>query len=151
PARVDFHAGGTTSARGRAHAAFTIERLRDDPRERRLANSARSGKQIGVVQTLLVEGVRERPHHVLLAGQLGKAPGPPLAGENLGHRKVNGKVVFYRFPSTVSRSRASEVILQTDLMEIDAVVGPLDAAVREMLVPVTQIKSAFRAEAVTHA
>jgi hypothetical protein len=43
-----------------------------------------------MMQPLLRERVLERPHHVLLPYQLGKRPGAPLAGEDLGHWK-NGE------------------------------------------------------------
>ncbi len=44
-----------------------------------------------MVDAVAVKGVRERPHHVLLADQFGKAAGSPLAGEGLiGHRGVRG-------------------------------------------------------------
>ena len=70
------------------HARFAVERFRDDARERRLADAARAGEEIGVVQPLLAQRVRERAHDVLLADELGEAPGAPLAGENLGSSDV---------------------------------------------------------------
>ena len=54
----------------RRHAVLAVERLGEDARERGLADAARTGKQVGMVQALLAQRVRERAHDVLLADQL---------------------------------------------------------------------------------
>ncbi|ESS38396.1 hypothetical protein P355_4974 [Burkholderia cenocepacia KC-01] len=88
-ALVDLATGATHAARLRRDAGFTVERLREDPRQRRLADTARSGKQIGVMETPAVERVRERPDDVLLADERSEILRTPLACENLiGHREI---------------------------------------------------------------
>ena len=82
-AAVDFRAGGTSTTGRRRHAGFTIERFGENARQRCLADAARAGKEIGVVQPLLIQRVRQRPHDVLLADQAGKCFRPPFARQNL--------------------------------------------------------------------
>src|SRR3989304_3769093 len=76
-------------------------------------------------------GNDERPHHVLLPDQFRKNPGSPLAGENLGHRL--------------------KMILEAQLMKIDALIGLLDSRVRQMLVTVADVVASPVAEAHTGA
>ena len=84
---VDLSAGSAFAAWLGGNARFAVERLGDNAGECRLAHAARAGKQIGVMQPLHLERVGQRPHDVFLTDQLGKNPGAPLAGENLGHGK----------------------------------------------------------------
>ncbi|VVD92244.1 hypothetical protein PNO31109_01673 [Pandoraea nosoerga] len=68
---------------------LAIERLGQNARQRSLADAARTGKQIGVMQTLLLERVRQRTHDMLLAHQGREAFGAPFAREYLiGHAKL---------------------------------------------------------------
>ncbi|VVE64644.1 hypothetical protein PPN31119_01642 [Pandoraea pnomenusa] len=68
---------------------LAVERLGQNTRERRLADAARARKQIGVMQTLLLERVRQRTHDMLLAHQGREAFGAPFAREYLiGHAKL---------------------------------------------------------------
>ncbi|CAM3045680.1 200 kDa antigen p200 [Cupriavidus taiwanensis] len=81
---VDFLAGLALPARlgGDAAAAVragAVQGLGQDPRQRGLADAARAGEQVGVVQPLLFQRVRERADHVLLADQRGEIPGAPFA------------------------------------------------------------------------
>jgi hypothetical protein len=86
---VNFPARAAHAARRRGHAGFAIERLRENPRERGLAHTTRSGKQISVMQPSAVERVRERAHHVLLSDERSEILRSPLACENLiGHREI---------------------------------------------------------------
>ena len=86
-ALVDLAAGAALAAGRRADAALAVERLREDARDRRLADAARAGEQEGVMDAARVERVDERLAHVLLADQLGEAAGTPLAGEyEVAHR-----------------------------------------------------------------
>ncbi|ERJ41197.1 hypothetical protein L810_0018 [Burkholderia sp. AU4i] len=86
---VDLATGATHAARLRRDAGFTVECLGEDPRQRRLADTAGSGKQIGVMETPAVERVRERPDDVLLADERSEILRTPLACENLiGHREI---------------------------------------------------------------
>ena len=82
---VDCSAGAAFAAGCRRNAGFAVERLGDDARQRRFADAARAGKQVGVMQALLRERVGQRSHDVLLADQFSKGLGAPLAGENLAH------------------------------------------------------------------
>ncbi|VWC31277.1 hypothetical protein BPS26883_06424 [Burkholderia pseudomultivorans] len=86
---VDLAARAADTARLRRDAGFTVERFREDPRQRRLADAAGTGKQIGVMETPAVERVRERPDDVLLADERSEILRTPLACENLiGHREI---------------------------------------------------------------
>ena len=57
---------------------LAVQALRQDARERRLADAARAGEQVGVVQPLLLERVPQRAHDVLLPDQLPKSRGRHL-------------------------------------------------------------------------
>ena len=62
---------------------LAIERLGKDTRQRGLADPARSGKQIRVMQSLLLQRMRERPHDMLLPDERLKALGAILSGKDL--------------------------------------------------------------------
>ncbi|MDR9256640.1 hypothetical protein FEP14_03177 [Burkholderia multivorans] len=86
---VDLAARTADAARLRRDAGFTVERLREDARQRRLADAAGAGEQIRVMKTPAVERVRERPDDVLLADERSEILRTPLACENLiGHREI---------------------------------------------------------------
>ncbi|KAG0190211.1 hypothetical protein DFQ28_002345 [Apophysomyces sp. BC1034] len=77
-----------TAWRGR-DAGLAIERLGQNPRQRGLANTARAGEQISMMEPLRLQRMGERAHHVLLADERREIPGPPLACENLiGHQEI---------------------------------------------------------------
>ena len=82
--RVDL-AAGAAGAAGLAGDAvrLAVQALRQDTRDGRLADAARAGEQECVMYTPLGQPVGQGPDHLLLAHQLGKLPGPPLARENL--------------------------------------------------------------------
>ena len=82
-AAVDLGAGGADAAGGGGDAGLAIERLGENARQRRLADAARTGEQIGVVQAVLLERMGQRAHHVLLPHQAGKITRAPLAREDL--------------------------------------------------------------------
>src|SRR6266702_6074365 len=82
-ARVDFHAGRTLPAGTGADARLAIEAFREDPGEGRLAHATGPGKQVRVVQALLIQRVAQRLDHVLLPDQRLERARTPLAGENL--------------------------------------------------------------------
>jgi hypothetical protein len=84
---VDVAAGVARAAgRGRDAAAAVgpgaVQALGEDARHRRLADAARAGEEIGMVQPLRFERVGKRLHDVLLADQLVEAARPVLAGEH---------------------------------------------------------------------
>ena len=57
---IDLRAGGTDAAGRRRDPGLAIERLGHDARDGGLADAARAGEQVGVMQPLLVERVRQR-------------------------------------------------------------------------------------------
>ncbi|CAB3758216.1 hypothetical protein LMG29542_03263 [Paraburkholderia humisilvae] len=86
---VDLPARAAHAARRGGDARLTVERLREDARQRGLADAACSGEQIGVMQAAAVERMRERAHDVLLSDERREIFRPPLACENLiGHREI---------------------------------------------------------------
>ncbi len=86
---IDLPARAAHAARRGGHARFAVERLREDARERRLADAARAREQVGVMQAAAVECVRERTNDVLLADERREGFRPPFACENLiGHAEI---------------------------------------------------------------
>ncbi len=81
--RIDFQTRRAGAAGRRADAGFAIQCLRQDPRERRLADAACAGKQIGMMQPLFRQCVSERANHMLLANQIGESSRAPLARQDL--------------------------------------------------------------------
>src|SRR6266849_9427848 len=81
--RVDFHAGRTLPAGTGADARLAIEAFREDPGEGRLAHTAGPGKQVRVVQPILIQRVAQRLDDVLLPDQRLERAGTPLASEDL--------------------------------------------------------------------
>ena len=89
-AGVDLDAGRALAAGLCRHACFAVEALGKDARQRRLADAARAGEQVGVMQAVLLERVTQCPHDVLLPYQAAEIPRPPLAGKYLiAHRLLN--------------------------------------------------------------
>jgi hypothetical protein len=76
---VDLHAGGTLSAGLRGDAGLAVQALRKNPGERGLADARGSGKEVGVMQALLLQRMPQRPHNVLLTYQAGEIPRPPFS------------------------------------------------------------------------
>ena len=86
-ARVDIDAGRTHATGRRRDAGRAIEALCQEPGDRRFADAARAGEQIGMVQAAALQRIGQRPHHVILPYQVGKFLRPPFAGERLiAHR-----------------------------------------------------------------
>ena len=91
PALVDLDTARTLTTRRTAHALLTIQSLREYARERSLADPARAGKQVRVMQSIGIKRVDECPEHMPLADDTIESPGTPLAGQNLiAHRILNG-------------------------------------------------------------
>ena len=92
PAGIDFRAGltyptGLGSDITQTVGPDAIECLGENARKGGLANTARAGKQPGMVQAFLVERMRKSAHDVLLTDESREIPGPPLARKDLvGHR-----------------------------------------------------------------
>src|SRR5262245_2349104 len=77
-AGIDLGARAAAVARPRSDPGFAIQALGEDARERRLADAARPGEEISVVQSLLLKSMPQRAHHMLLADQTVEVPRPPL-------------------------------------------------------------------------
>jgi hypothetical protein len=76
--------GDTTIAIGTA----TIERLGQNPRQSGFTDATRTGKQIGMMQSLLLQRMGQRPHDVFLPDQRFEAAGAVFTGEDLiGHKR----------------------------------------------------------------
>jgi hypothetical protein len=83
-ARVDVGARGARAARLRRDAVGeAVEALREDARDRRLADAAGAGQEIRVVQAIARQRVGERGDDVLLPDELLERLRSPLAGERL--------------------------------------------------------------------
>ena len=79
----DLDARVTRAARFGGRTLHAVQRLRQDPRRRRLAASARTGKHERVGDAPARDGVAQRLRHRLLADDLIEPLRTPLAGENL--------------------------------------------------------------------
>src|SRR5690606_16838554 len=85
---VDLTAGAALAAGLRTHAGLAVEAAGEDAGDGRLADTARAGEQVGVVQAVVVERVDEGLEHVALAGHFAEAAGAPLSCQNLvGHEE----------------------------------------------------------------
>ena len=92
--RIDVGARLADAARRRRHTAVAVgaqavQRFGQDARHRRLANAPGAGEQIGVVQSLRVQRVGQRTHHMLLADHFREILRAVLAGEHeVGHSAI---------------------------------------------------------------
>ena len=83
-----LHGDGGPSYRWliRIGGTFVVERTRNDPCGSRLADTAHAAEEIGLVDAVEFEGVRQRLDHRLLTDQVGKARRPVFAGQHtIGH------------------------------------------------------------------
>ena len=76
---VDLLAGATLSTRRWGNAGRAIQRLGKNARYRGLSDPTRAGEKIGMMQTILREGIAECSNNVLLPRQLRESLGPPFA------------------------------------------------------------------------
>ena len=87
-------AGVADTARAGGDAALAVgagavQRLGEDARHRRLADAARAGEQVGVVQALRGERVGQGLHHMVLPHHFCEIPGAVLAGEHeIRHERI---------------------------------------------------------------
>ena len=81
--RVDLYAGAAFAAGLGRNPGFAVQALGENARQRRLADAAGAGEQVGVVQAVLLQRVAQRPHYVLLPDQAAEIARPPFAGKNL--------------------------------------------------------------------
>ncbi len=83
PPLVDVHAGAAFAAGRGTHPGLAVQALGQDARQGGLADAAGAGEQEGVVHPVVVQPVDQGLHHGLLADQLIKGLGAPLAGQDL--------------------------------------------------------------------
>ena len=87
PASMSMHAAQVPHGVAVMPLVMQLRLFARMPRDRRLADAARSGEQVRVVQPAAGQRVGERGDDVLLPDELGERLRPPLAGENLiAHR-----------------------------------------------------------------
>ena len=85
---VDLGAHRTGAARRGSDARFTIQAFGNDPRDGGLAHPARTGKQVGMVQPLAVQGIDQSLEHMGLADHFAERARTPFTCKNLiTHRK----------------------------------------------------------------
>ena len=72
-------ADGTDSAGGGTYALFAIQTLSQYSRDGCFAHAPGSGKQIGMMQTIVIESVGQRAHNMILPYQGRKPTGPQFS------------------------------------------------------------------------
>ena len=80
---IDLPAGRADAAGSGGDTSLAVKRLGQDARQCRLANPAGAGKQIGMVQALCRQGVRQCLDNVFLTYQAGKRSRAPFARQDL--------------------------------------------------------------------
>src|SRR3989338_6399375 len=79
---IDFLAGTALPAGRRGDSCRAVQRLGKDARDGGLADPARAGKQVSMMQSILVKRVAERLDDMLLPRQLRESFWTPFAREN---------------------------------------------------------------------
>ena len=74
-----------------------VHRLRKNPRQRGLADPARTDEKVGVRGPLLTDRIHEGPDHMLLPDHIGEPLRPPFAGDDL----------IFRHHASSGRSKAA--------------------------------------------
>jgi hypothetical protein len=75
---VDRNASPALTAGFGRYAGLAIQCFGEDPRDRRLANPTRSGKQVGMMQAASRQRIGQRPDDVRLPHERLEAPRPPF-------------------------------------------------------------------------
>ena len=83
PPFLDFLATGAGSTRRGGNAGFAVQASGQQSANGCFAYAPGTGKQIGVVQPLVVQGVDQCLEHMLLADHIFECPGAPLTGKYL--------------------------------------------------------------------
>ena len=85
----DLHTGAATATGFRTDAGLTVQAFGENSRDCGLAHAARAGKQVRVMQAVVVQRVHQRLQYVFLAHHFAETTGPPLACEYLiGHVRL---------------------------------------------------------------
>ncbi len=77
------HTGSAFATGCGTHPLLAVQAPRQYSRNGGFADATRAGEQIGVMQTIVIKGVRQRLHHMVLANQSGEINRAQLACENL--------------------------------------------------------------------
>ena len=86
-------AGRALAAGGGTDPRLAIQGLGEDARQGGLADAPGPGKEIGVMEAILIEGIAQRPHHMGLTDHVREGAGSPLAGQYLiGHAVMDGSL-----------------------------------------------------------
>ena len=94
PSTINIRASLADTTRGSGDSALSVralavQRFGQNTGHRGLAHPARTGKQVGVVQTLGCQRVGEGLHYMVLAHHLDEIAGAVLAGEHeIGHKLI---------------------------------------------------------------
>ena len=83
PASISTHAAQVPQGSAVTPLVMQLRLFAKMPRDRRLADAARAGEEVRVMEPVARERVGERGHHVLLPDELPERLRPPLAGECL--------------------------------------------------------------------
>ncbi|MNM60779.1 hypothetical protein D3C81_720700 [compost metagenome] len=87
-ALIDLTAHRALAARRRSDTRFTVQAFGDNSRDGGLADPARTGEQVGVVQPLAVQGIDQSLEHMGLADHFAERARTPFTCKNLiTHRK----------------------------------------------------------------
>ena len=89
PSTVYLHTTFTLPTRFTLLCRITIQTFCQNPRNRRFTHSARTRKQISMMQTPFIQGITQCFYHMLLPHQISKRFRTPLAGENLISHPLN--------------------------------------------------------------
>ena len=92
PPFADLSTGGTLTAGNRTDTGFTVEAFREDPSNSGFTHSPGPGKQIGMVQSIVIESIDQRLQHMLLTSHFGENTRAPFAGKYLVTHSSDGLV-----------------------------------------------------------
>ena len=92
----DLDAGVARAARIGRRALHAVQRARQDPRRRRLADAARPGEDERLREPAARQRVAQRPRHRLLADDIVEPLRPPFARDDLvGHRDCRMQIADF--------------------------------------------------------
>ncbi|TPW18000.1 MAG: Uncharacterized protein FD130_433, partial [Halothiobacillaceae bacterium] len=80
---VDLAAGATLTTGVSTDTGFAVERLGKNPRNGGFTHTPCAGKEVSVVQAIVIERINQRAQDMLLPYHLLEITGTPLAGQNL--------------------------------------------------------------------
>ena len=96
---INFITAGTFATGNRANTLLAVKALRENTRNGGFTHTAGSGKQIGMVQSVIIQRINQRLEHMFLTCHLGKGSRTPFSGKYLiTHRIIcfSLKRLYYR-------------------------------------------------------